>query len=133
MMEQKYFVEKLVPAFAGRELSDIEMAAYQAPYLEPAFRKPTLVFPQEVPFDDGEPADTYAQIENTYEKLKTSDIPLLLLVAEPGAIMKPTVIEQLQRDLPRLQTEEIGPGMHFIQETSPSAVGKAVSDWIDWL
>jgi haloalkane dehalogenase len=130
MMEQNYFVEKLVPAFAGRELTDEEMAAYRAPFLEPAHRKPTRVFPQEVPFDDAEPADNFARIEGTYEKLKASEVPLLLLLADPGAIMNPKVVEQLQADLPRIQIEEIGPGIHFVQESQPTAIGKAVDAWI---
>jgi haloalkane dehalogenase len=70
------------------------------------------------------------RIVGTYEKLKASEVPLLLLVADPGAIMKPEVIEQLQGDLPRMQTEEIGPGMHFVQETQPTTIGKAVDAWI---
>jgi len=132
-MEQNYFVERLIPAFAGRKLSTEETAAYRAPYLEPAHRKPTRVFPQEVPFDDGVPADNFVRMNATYEKIKASDIPLLLLVADPGAIMKPEVIEQLQADLPRMRTEEIGPGMHFVQETQPTAIGRAIGNWITGL
>lgn len=49
LMEENYFVEKLVPALSGRELSKAEMDAYRAPYLEVAHRKPARVWPQESP------------------------------------------------------------------------------------
>lgn len=128
LMDGNYFVEKLVPALSGRKLSDREMAAYRAPYLDVAARKPARVWPQEVSFD-GEPADNTSRIAATYEKLKASKVPLLLLTAEPGAIMNPDFVAKLQADLPRMQTEKIGPGLHYLQESQPTNIGKAVRAW----
>ena len=132
MIDNNYFVEKLVPAFSGRKLSDEEMAAYRAPYLEAAHRKPTRVWPQEVPFEDG-PMDNRKRIAATYEKLKASEVPLLLLLAEPGAIMKPPLVKKLRAELPRIKTEDIGPGIHYVQETQPTNVGKGVARWLTGL
>ncbi len=128
MMQDNYFVERLIPAMSGRKLTDEEMAAYRAPYLEVADRKPTRVWPQEVPLDN-DPSDNHARIAATYEKLKASDVPLLMLVGDPGAIMRPELVEQLQTELPRLQTDKVGPGMHYLQEAQPTAIGKAVHSW----
>ncbi len=133
MMDENYFVEKLVPAFAGRELDGEEMDAYRAPYKKRAHRKPTRVWPQEVPFDDGEPADNHKRISATYGKLKASKVPLLLLLATPGAIMTPGTVKQLTVDLPRMATESIGPGLHYVQETQPTRIGKALDKWIGTL
>jgi haloalkane dehalogenase len=132
LINENYFVEKLVPAFSGRALTDREMAAYRAPFLDPSSRKPARVWPQEVVFD-GEPADNAARITATYEKLKASKVPLLLLTADPGAIMKPALVARLQADLPRMQTEKVGPGLHYVQESQPTNIGRAVHEWASQL
>lgn len=128
MMEDNYFVERLIPAMSGRALSDAEMAAYRAPYLEAEHRKPTRVWPQEVPLD-GDPSDNHARVAANYDTLKASTVPLLLLVGDPGAIMRPALVEQLQAELPRLETQDVGPGMHYLQEAQPTAIGTAVNAW----
>ena len=133
MMDENYFVERLIPAFSGRALTDDEMAHYRAPYATRQSRKPTRVWPQEVPFDDDGPKDNHARIKANYEKLKASDVPLLLLTAEPGVIMKPRIVKKLKAEIPRLQTESIGPGMHYIQETQPTAIGQALKRWLTTL
>ncbi|MBX2801014.1 MAG: haloalkane dehalogenase [Myxococcales bacterium] len=132
LIEDNYFVEKLLPAFSGRALTEEEMAFYRAPYLEPAHRKPARVWPQELPFD-GEPADNHERMTATYEALKGSDVPLLLLTADPGAIFTAETVEILRTDFPRMTVEPVGEGLHYLQETSPRAIGTAVSAWIDTL
>lgn len=129
LIRDNYFVEKLIPMMAGRSMSKAEMDAYRAPYLDPAHRKPVRVWPQEIPID-GSPARNHIRITNTYEKLKASSIPLLLLIAEPGMIMKEEFVAGLKDELPRMETQEIGPGMHFIQETQPTNIGKAIANWV---
>ena len=127
-MEDNYFVERLIPALSGRELTEEEMEHYREPYLEPAHRKPTRVWPQEVPFG-GEPAETAARLQATYEKLKVSNVPLFMLTVDPGAVMKADLVEQIRSDIPRLQTEHVGPGVHYVQETQPTAIGQAIHSW----
>ena len=127
-----YFVEKLIPMMAGREMSQTEMDVYRAPYLHESDRKPIRVWPQEIPFD-GIPERTHIRITQTYEKLKTSSVPLLLLVADPGAIVKAEFAETLKRELPRMETRDIGPGIHYVQETQPTKIGHAAASWIPTL
>jgi len=129
IVRDNYFVEKLIPMMAGRDLSEAEMNYYRAPYLEEADRKPVRVWPQELPFD-GIPERTHVRIAATYEKLKVSDVPLLLLVAEPGLIMTEDRVAIFESELPRMETENIGPGMHYVQETQPTNIGKALASWI---
>lgn len=128
LIDDNYFVERLVPAFSGRELTDEEMDAYREPFLEPEDRKPARVWPQEVVFS-GEPADNATRIDATYDTLVASEVPLLMLTADPGAIMNEDVIAQLQAELPRLQTQSVGAGVHYLQETQPTAIGTAVNAW----
>jgi haloalkane dehalogenase len=129
LIADNYFVEKLIPMMSGRSLSEVEMDAYRAPYLDPAHRRPARVWPQEIPID-GSPARNHVRIANTYEKLKLSSTPLLLLVGEPGMIMKEEFVITLKHDLPRMDVQNIGPGMHYLQETQPTNIGTAVADWI---
>jgi haloalkane dehalogenase len=132
IVRDNYFVEKLIPMMAGRDLSEEEMDHYRAPYLKEADRKPIRVWPQEIPID-GSPERTHTRIAATYEKLKESSVPLLLLVAEPGMIMGESLVETLQSELPRMETKNIGPGMHYVQETQPTHIGEAVAGWINEL
>jgi haloalkane dehalogenase len=131
-IRDNYFVEKLLPMMAGRTLSETEMDVYRAPYLEAADRKPVRVWPEEIPID-GTPERNYILISETYEKLKESSIPLLLLVGDPGMIMKEEFVATLKNELPRMETREIGPGMHFLQETQPTNIGQATESWITTL
>ena len=77
-------IMKLLPAFAGRDLSSEEMEAYLAPYLERQHRIPIQVWTQELPFD-GLPADNFERLSGNYQKLIASDVPLLMLTFEPGS------------------------------------------------
>ena len=132
VVEENYFVETLIPMMSGRELSDVEMNTYREPFLDPGHRKPVRVWPQEIPFD-GEPARTHARIESNYRKLQAATTPLLLLHAEPGAIFTEAAVAEVQAEIPRLETESIGPGMHYVQESQPTNIGKALHRWIDRL
>ncbi len=131
-IRDNYFVEKLLPMMAGRALSEAEMNVYRAPYLEAAHRKPVRVWPEEIPID-GTPERNFILISETYEKLKESSIPLLLLVGDPGMIMKEEFVATLKNELPRMETRKIGPGMHFLQETQPTNIGQATGSWITTL
>jgi haloalkane dehalogenase len=87
------------------------------------------VWPQEIPID-GIPERNQIRMAATYGRLETSTMPLLLLVAEPGVIMDDQLVEILRAELPRMEVENIGPGMHYVQETQPTNIGEAVANWI---
>lgn len=127
-VRQNYFVEKLIPALSGRALSDQEMAAYRAPFLRESDRRLVALFPQEIPFD-GEPAEVHRRVAGNYEQLQVTKVPLLLLYAEPGAIVQGKYLEGLRTHLPAMKTVDIGPGLHFIQESQPTAIGQAIDEW----
>lgn len=127
VLEQNLFVELVLPGAVQRELSDEEMAAYRAPFAEPGeARRPTLTWPRQIPID-GEPADVVELVERYGAWLAGSDVPKLLVVAEPGAILRGRQLE-LARSWPN-QTEVTVPGIHFVQEDSGPAIGAAIADW----
>jgi haloalkane dehalogenase len=106
------------------------MAAYRAPFLERQARLPTLVWPRQIPVD-GEPADVTAVVESYGKAMSQSAIPKLLIVGEPGAIVKGRTLE-FCRTWPN-QTEVIVKGLHFLQEDSPDEIGRALQEFVKFV
>ena len=63
------------------------------------------------------------------EWLTKTDLPKLLITAEPGAIMRITG-QWCIDNLPNLTHVEAGAGVHFIQEDRPHEIGEAISSWM---
>ena len=128
ILRDNLFVEGLIPGAVLRKLSDVEMAEYRRPYLEPGeSRRPTLTFPRQVPLD-GEPADV-VKIVNDYGRwLQHCDVPKLWIHGDPGAVESKSV-RDFCRTWPN-QTELTVKGVHFIQEDSPQEIGEAVASFV---
>lgn len=127
VLDHNFFVESILPRSILRELSDEEMAAYRAPFLARDSRLPTLVWPREIPIE-GQPADVTAIVEQYGAWMSTSPIPKLLIVGNPGAIVRGRTLE-FCRSWPN-QIEVNVNGMHFLQEDSPHEIGKALRSFI---
>ncbi len=128
-LEQNVFVEQVVPGGVQRQLSQEEMATYRAPYPTPQTRIPTLLWAREIPIE-GEPADVQAMVQDYAEFLSHSDIPKLLIVAEPGAILHEGGSElDFARTWPNQREVKVA-GRHFMQEDSPDAIGAALRDFV---
>lgn len=132
LAEDNYFVETMLPMMAGRSLSDVEMEHYRAPFPTVKSRRPIARWPREIPIG-GEPQSTVERIGENFEALKRSDLPLLLLYAEPGMIVKPAFRQTLERDLPRMKQVSVGSGIHYLQETQPTRIGNALASWVETL
>ena len=128
VLQKNLFVEAVLPASIVRPLRDAEMDEYRRPFLEPGeSRRPTLTWPRQIPID-GEPADVVEIVTAYADWLSTSDVPKLLVVAEPGAILRGPQLE-FCRTWPN-QTEITVTGNHFLQEDSPDEIGAAIAAWI---
>ena len=129
VLQENFFIEKILPGAILRNLSDEEMAEYRRPFAEPGEgRRPTLTFPREIPIE-GEPADV-AEIVTAYSDwLATSDVPKLFIKAEPGALLAAGANLERARSWPS-QTEVTVKGVHFVQEDSPNEIGQAVAAWM---
>ncbi len=126
--KKNFFVEVMMPASINRTLSAAEMDAYRAPFLEEASRKPTLVWPNEIPIA-GVPARNVELIERYGAWLEETDLPKLHLYVRPGAISSPEIVDSLKGKLKNYETVFLGPGIHFVQEDHPEAIGRAIADW----
>ena len=127
VITKNLFVEAVLPGSIQRKLSDEEMNEYRRPFVEPEHRRPTLTWPRQIPIE-GEPADVTQIVTDYGEWLSGSDVPKLLVNAEPGAILNGPQLEYC-RTWPN-QTEVTVEGNHFCQEDSPDEIGQAIANWL---
>jgi haloalkane dehalogenase len=127
VLDANFFVDSVLPKSVLRPLHDEEMRAYRAPFATRESRLPTLVFPRELPID-GTPADVAAIVTGYGEWLARSPVPKLLISAEPGALLVGRALE-FARTWPN-QREVTVPGIHYIQEDSPHAIGTALRAFV---
>jgi haloalkane dehalogenase len=130
VLEENVFVEQILPSGIARTLHDAEMAVYRAPYPTPRDREPLWRWVREVPIE-GEPVDATVLVTEGLQALATSQIPKLLLHAQPGAVIGLAEVAWCRAHLPRLTAVDLGPGIHFLPEDHPDAIGAAISTWLD--
>jgi haloalkane dehalogenase len=132
VLQDNFFVEKILPAAILRPLSAEEMAEYRRPFAQPGEgRRPTLTWPRQIPIE-GEPADVTAIAAAYADWLATSGVPKLFVKAEPGLLIAGGANLDFARRLPA-QTEVTVAGLHFLQEDSPDEIGRAIADWMKTL
>ena len=127
VLRDNMFVEQLIPGAVIRSLSEVEMANYRKPFLNPGEdRRPTLTWPRQIPLD-GEPAEVVKVVTEFGNWLTQSQVPKLWIHGDPGAIETASV-RSFCRTWPN-QTEVTVKGVHFLQEDSPTEIGAAVADF----
>lgn len=129
-LQNNMFVEVVLPEMGTlRTLTDAERQTYRAPYPTPESRKPTLVWPREVPIA-GVPVDVLAITESNGAWLHETNIPKLMFYADPGAFGGPEVAAYFAKNLKNIETNYVGPGTHYIQEDHPHEIGRELADWL---
>jgi haloalkane dehalogenase len=129
ILDENFFVERVLPAATVRKLTEEEMAVYRAPFPTRESRRPTWRFPNDLPIA-GEPADVYAAIEKAHHALAQSSYPKLLFVGEPGALVSPAFAERFASGLKNCKVIHVGPGLHYLPEDHPKGIGSAVHNWL---
>jgi haloalkane dehalogenase len=128
IMNQNFFVEQLLPSMILRELSEEEFNHYSEPYPTPESRKPVWKWPNEIPIG-GEPKNMHDIVSSYNQWLQTTEIPMLMIYATPGILGNEMAVQWAKDNIMNLETVNVGPGLHFIQEDNPDAIGEAISDW----
>ncbi len=126
---QNFFIEKVLPGAVVRGLTDEEMDHYRAPFLDPASRKPMLVFPNQLPIE-GHPADVVAAAEAYMAWLASSKVPKLLFWGTPGVLVTPILAARYAASFPNLRSVDVGPALHYVQEDCPDLIGTTIADWM---
>jgi len=129
IMEGNAFIEQVLPNAIVRQLNSDEMAAYREPFLTRESRRPTLVFPRELPIA-GEPADVDRALRSAHAALAASTYPKLLFVAAPGALVSPAFAQEFAARLRSISVVPLGSGRHNLQEDHPDAIGRSIAGWI---
>lgn len=115
IVENDYFIDKLLPSASLRKLSKEELEYYRAPFTTPASRKPLWQYIQDVPLGNG-PKDVEALMQNYAERLKKSKMPKLLLYAIPGFMTTMASVQWCKQNLSNLSLVDLGMALHFAQE-----------------
>lgn len=124
VVKQNIFIEQILPGAVQRKLSEEEMNHYREPYLEEASRKPVWKWPNELPIG-GEPAEVVKAIDAYRDSLMKSHIPKLLFHTSSGGDR----IQWHKDNLMHLETVDIGPGGHYVQEENPHKIGEELARW----
>lgn len=123
------FIKQILPQATVRSFTEEEKKIYQEPYKTIKSRKPLRRWPCEIPID-GKPEDMHDLISSYSKKLQESDLPKLLFYANPGGIITSTVLDWCKENFKNLQTVDIGPGIHYLQEDNPHKIGEELAKWI---
>jgi haloalkane dehalogenase len=126
-LDDNFFIEAVLPKSILRPLCAQEMDVYRAPFAEREARRPTLVFPRELPIE-GEPADVAAIVVAYGAWMAANDLPKLFVNAEPGALLTGRARDFCRRW--KNQREVTVEGIHYVQEDSPREIGEALRDFI---
>jgi haloalkane dehalogenase len=126
------FIEQILPGSIMRKLSNAEMDMYRFPFRNPADRKVIWKFANELPIA-GKPPDVVKAVADYSSWLKETDLPKLLLYAEPGAITTAKDVQWARENLKHVKTVSVGKGIHFLQEDNPDAIGQEIAKWYSTL
>ena len=128
LVEQNFFIEHLLSGGVGRRLSNDEMDYYREPFTSTSSRIPIWSLARSVPVA-GQPKEVWDAINGISESLKQSRLPKLLLYATPGGIVTADSVDWSRQNFKNLKTVHVGPGLHYIQETTPHRIGREIADW----
>lgn len=127
VLEDNLFVETMIDELESY-LNDADRAEYRRPFLIPGeSRRATITWPRLIPFG-GEPKAMDEKWVELAEWMAETDIPKLFFRRQPTQ-----GIEAASLDFYRSfknQTEVGVFGGHYVQEISPHAIGRELSNWI---
>jgi len=130
ILEENFYIEKILPASILRHLTTVEMDAYRKPFPTPESRKAMLDFMQLTPYLKKN--QSVLDCITTYaEKLQKSRIPKLMLYALPGFISAMSTVQWAKVHLPNITLVDIGEALHIPQETQPTTIGRSIRQWLN--
>ncbi|KAI8271140.1 hypothetical protein K4K58_000015 [Colletotrichum sp. SAR11_239] len=129
IIDQNVFIERILPGSIVRQLSEEEMEEYRRPFLDPASREPVWRFPNEIPIG-GQPADVAEMADKYMAWLLKTELPKLFFWVTPGGTIGEEKAAELMEKLRNTRSVYLGPGVHFVQEDHPHAIGREISQWL---
>jgi len=122
------FVKQILPQAVIRPLTAEERRRYEESFPTVKSRKPVHRWPQEIPIN-GKPRDMLEVVEKYSRWLQDSGLPKILFYGRPGGIIGSENLEWCRRNIRNLETVDIGPGIHYLQEDNPHLIGEKLAEW----
>jgi len=122
------FVKNMLPGGVSRKLSQKELEVYAAPFKTLKDRKPSYVFPRDVPLK-GSPLHTAKIVDNYNKWLQETEIPKICFYATPGQIIRVEEVPWIEENFPNITMIDIGKALHFVQEDNPHTIGRELKNW----
>ena len=127
VLQDNFFVEKILPAMVIRDLPKSVWDEYRRPYKNAGEdRRATLTWPREIPVE-GKPADVLTVIDENNAWMSKSDLSKLFIHCEPETVLKGDILDHV-RTFPN-QKELTVKGLHYVHEDSPHEIGEALAEW----
>jgi len=122
------FLRVMLQDLTHAKLSPEVLAHYRSYHPTVKSRRAIREFPREVPFD-GIPAKSYTNVTGYVDWLAQTNVPKILFHGDNGVAIKADELAWCKSKLSNLEVVDLGPGKHFLQETHPTAIGQALSQW----
>jgi haloalkane dehalogenase len=130
MRDNNVFVEGMPNIIINRTFTPEEHEYYREPLKDPNKRKPTWVFPNQIPIE-GKPADVVQAVEKRNAWFTNSPIPKILFYATPGCTIREPQITWCRDNLQNLELCDTGKGFHHLTEENPHGIGQALHHWLN--
>jgi haloalkane dehalogenase len=121
-------VGMLVRGGCKHDPGDEVIAAYDAPYIEPAAKAGARAFPLILPTEPDAPGA--AEGKRVADALREDERPALVLWADSDPILPFSVGERVSSQLNLPAPRPIADAGHFLQEDAGPEVGAIVADWL---
>lgn len=128
IIEDNYFIERVLPNSIVRPLSPRAHDVYREPFPNERSRIQINQWPNQMPIG-GNPKDVHEIVAAYNDWLQRTELPWLFLYASPGTLNPPEAAEYWTGHAQNIETAFIGAGIHYVQEDQPYAIGRAISDW----
>ena len=128
IMRMNLFVKRVIPAGVYGHLPKSVLRRYLEPFPTARSRLPVHVFPNELPIK-GRKNDTYREIEWIEKSLPSITCPVLLLTCTPGGMIGKDRVGWLAERIGDLTVEDVGDGIHYMQEDNPAGIAGAIVSW----
>lgn len=118
----------LVNGGTATDLPEEVVAAYDAPFHEPAAKAGARAFPLLIPLTPESPGA--AEGRRTLELLREQARPTLMLWADGDPILTPETGARFAEAIGVAAPEPVTGASHFLQEDAGEAIGRRIADWL---
>ena len=135
MVEKDIILNRSMKMLIKRNMSKEEMEHYTNPFDDKKRRKVMTEGTGPSSFTNkgvSQRPDDEMALQNWYtEKLKHTEIPILLLYAYPGWLINEYTVNYARENFKNYTDAYIGKGKHFVQEDQPTRIAQEINVWFD--